>query len=58
MDNPIDDNGHLFGNNFSFFGRPLSRDIEAADVVMFGVPFDLATTGHAAWPGGGSVWSG
>ena len=47
MDNPIEDNGHLFGNNFSFFGRPLSRHIEPAEMVILGIPFDMATSGRA-----------
>jgi len=39
--------GSMFANIFSFLSRPLSRDIEAADVVIMGVPYDLATSGRS-----------
>ena len=39
--------GSMFANIFSFLSRPLSRDIEAADVVVMGVPYDLATSGRS-----------
>jgi agmatinase len=37
----------VYANVFSFMGLPLSRDIEHADAVVMGVPYDLATSGRA-----------
>lgn len=38
-----------YANVFSFMGLPLSRDIDqhALDVVVMGIPYDLATSGRA-----------
>jgi len=36
-----------YANVFSFMGVPLHRDIERADAVVMGVPYDLATSGRA-----------
>ena len=38
-------NSNTFANIFTFFGYPLSRELDGeVDVVMMGVPYDLATT--------------
>lgn len=37
----------VYANVFSFMGLPLSRDIEGADAVVMGVPYDLGTSGRA-----------
>jgi len=46
MNSSIHNDRQAVGNNFGFLGKPLSRDLECADVVVFGIPFDLATTGR------------
>lgn len=38
---------HSFGGAGSFFRIPYSRDLAAADVVVSGVPFDIATTNRS-----------
>ncbi|OGT72459.1 MAG: agmatinase [Gammaproteobacteria bacterium RIFCSPLOWO2_02_FULL_57_10] len=38
---------HSFGGAGSFFRIPYSRDLDAADVVVSGVPFDIATTNRS-----------
>ncbi|RRJ83830.1 agmatinase [Aestuariirhabdus litorea] len=37
----------LFGNNFGYLGRPLSRDYRSADAVVLGIPYDLGTSGRS-----------
>ena len=46
-DKEIFDSFSMFANTFSFMGLPISRDIDAADLVVMGIPYDLATTGRA-----------
>ena len=41
------DSFSMFANTFSYMGVPISRDIEASDLVIMGIPYDLATTGRA-----------
>lgn len=41
-----------FSNISGFMALPLSRDLEAADVFVIGIPYDLATTGRAGTRGG------
>ena len=37
----------MYANQFSFFSRPLSRDLkDKVDIVLMGIPFDLGTTGR------------
>ena len=43
----IFDSFSMFANTFSYMGVPISRDVEAADLVIMGIPYDLATTGRA-----------
>jgi agmatinase len=43
----IFDSFSMFANTFSYMGVPISRDIEAAALVVMGIPYDLATTGRA-----------
>lgn len=43
---PLTDDS-VYANVFSFMGLPLSRDIEQADAVVMGVPYDLGTSGRA-----------
>ena len=39
---------NTYGNIFTYLGVPLSRDLsEELDVVVMGVPYDLATTGRS-----------
>jgi agmatinase len=42
----------IYANRFSFMGRPLSRNPEAADVFVVGLPYDLGTSGRAGTRGG------
>ncbi|GJL83124.1 MAG: agmatinase [marine bacterium B5-7] len=37
----------IFGNNFGYLGRPLSRGSKDADVAVLGVPYDMGTSGRA-----------
>ena len=37
----------MFANVHSFMGVPVSRDVENADLVLMGIPYDLGTTGRA-----------
>lgn len=37
----------LYANPFGYLQCPLSRDLNQADVVVLGVPYDLATSGRA-----------
>jgi agmatinase len=39
----------MFANVFSYMGVPLSRDVDNSetDVVVMGIPYDLATSGRA-----------
>lgn len=48
-DSEINDSVSLFSNAFGYLGRPLSRDLSnpATDVVVMGVPYDMATSGRA-----------
>ena len=46
-DKEIFDSVSIFANTFSFLGLPISRDIDTADLVVMGIPYDLATTGRA-----------
>jgi len=41
-----------FSNISGFMTLPLTREVEAADVFIVGVPYDLATTGRAGTRGG------
>ena len=41
-----------FSNVSGFLTLPLTRDLDAADVFVLGVPYDLATTGRAGTRGG------
>jgi agmatinase len=45
---PLDDYS-MFANVFSYMGMPLSRDLnnDDTDVVVMGIPYDLATSGRA-----------
>lgn len=45
--NPFTSSYSMHANIFSYMGLPLSRDVEAADVFVIGLPYDLATTGRA-----------
>ena len=43
-----DASSNTYANNFSFLGCPLSRELdESVDVVIIGVPYDLATSGRS-----------
>ena len=42
-----------YANVFSFVGLPLSRDIDQADAVVMGIPYDL---GHQ-WSARSTQWS-
>ena len=43
-----DASSNTYANNFSFLGCPLSRELdESVDVVIMGVPYDLATSGRS-----------
>ena len=46
-DKEIFDSVSMFANTFSFLGLPISRDVDTADLVVMGIPYDLATTGRA-----------
>ena len=46
-DNKPIDSYSMFANVQSYLGLPLSRDIDTADLVVLGIPYDLATTGRA-----------
>ncbi|MEM8499235.1 MAG: agmatinase [Pseudomonadota bacterium] len=37
----------MFANTFGYLSTPLSRDVQSADVVVMGIPYDLGTTGRA-----------
>jgi agmatinase len=37
----------MFSNAFSYLGLPFSRDIDSADLVVLGIPYDMGTTGRA-----------
>jgi agmatinase len=41
------DSFSIYANRFSYMGRPLCRDPEAADVFVVGLPYDLGTSGRA-----------
>ena len=41
-----------YANIFSYMGLPLHRDLNAADAVVMGVPYDLGTSGRAGARGG------
>ena len=37
----------MYANQFSYMARPLTRDLSSdVNVVIMGIPFDLATTGR------------
>ena len=44
-DNKPIDSYSMFANVQSYLGLPLSRDMDTADLVVLGIPYDLATTG-------------
>lgn len=46
-DNELFDSYSMFANVYSYLGLPLSRDVDKADLVVLGIPYDLATTGRA-----------
>jgi len=46
-DNNFPESYSMFANVHSYLGLPLSRDIESADVVVMGIPYDMGTTGRA-----------
>ena len=46
-DNKPIDSYSMFANVQSYLGLPLSRDMDTADLVVLGIPYDLATTGRA-----------
>ena len=46
-DNKPFDSYSMFANVHSYLGLPLSRDLDMADLVVLGIPYDLATTGRA-----------
>ena len=37
----------MYANTFGYLSTPLSRDVQSADVVVMGIPYDLGTTGRA-----------
>lgn len=37
----------MYANTFGYLSTPLSRDVQSADVVVVGIPYDLGTTGRA-----------
>ena len=37
----------MFANVYSYLGRPLTRDPDAADVFVVGLPYDLGTSGRS-----------
>jgi agmatinase len=37
----------IFANVYSYLGRPLTRDPDAADVFVVGLPYDLGTSGRS-----------
>ena len=46
------DSYSIYANRFSYMGRPLTRDADAADVFVVGLPYDLGTSGRAGTRGG------
>jgi agmatinase len=46
-DNDFIDSYSMFANVFSYMGLPLTRNIDKADVVIMGIPYDMGTTGRA-----------
>jgi agmatinase len=46
-DNDFPKSYSMFANVHSYIGLPLSRNIESADVVVMGIPYDMGTTGRA-----------
>lgn len=51
QDNFID-SFSIYANRFSYMGRPLSRNLDDADVFVVGLPYDLGTSGRAGTRGG------
>ena len=46
-------NSHTINSNvFSYLGRPLTRDPDAADLFVVGLPYDLGTSGRSGTRGG------
>ena len=43
-----------YANIFTFMGRPLSRDLDTADAVVMGIPYDMATSARS---GAGGTWA-
>jgi hypothetical protein len=41
-DNELFDSYSMFANVYSYLGLPLSRDVDKADLVVLGIPYDLA----------------
>lgn len=37
----------IYANLFTFMGRELTRDLDNADIVFMGIPYDMATTGRS-----------
>ena len=37
----------IFANNYSYMGRPLTRNADDADVFVIGLPYDLGTSGRS-----------
>ncbi len=37
----------IYANVFTYMGRELTRDIDDADIVFMGIPYDMATTGRS-----------
>ncbi len=50
--NPVFQAPSLYSNVFGYLQCPLSRELDNADVVVLGVPFDLGTSGRAGTRGG------
>ena len=46
-DSDFIDSYSMFANVFSYMGLPLTRNIDKADVVVMGIPYDMGTTGRA-----------
>ena len=46
------DSFSIYANRFSYMGRPLSRNLDDADVFVVGLPYDLGTSGRAGTRGG------
>jgi len=47
MITPFSGEEQIVGNNFGYLGRPLCRDLDQADAVVMGVPYDLSSSGRS-----------